>query len=85
MDASTRKSDPNLQPKRGYINPRAVRAACFAVLTICILISVFACILAIWDLTKADTLWRTVATCIVVSSGMMAFGVINLLYGPKDQ
>ena len=71
--------------KRGFINQRIVQAVSFAVLVICIIISVMACILAIWDFTKTDALWRTVATCIVVSGGMMAFGVINVLYGPKDK
>jgi len=52
---------------------------------LCIIISVIACILAIWDFTKTDALWRTVATCIVVSAGMMAFGVTNILFGPKDK
>jgi uncharacterized membrane protein YbhN (UPF0104 family) len=72
------------RPRRGFINPHFVRAISFAVLTICIIICVVSCILAIWDFTKTDALWRTVATCIVVSGGMMAFGVINMLYGPKE-
>jgi hypothetical protein len=71
-----------VKKKRGFINPHLVRAASFTVLTICIMICVVSCILAIWDFTKTDALWRTVATCVVISGGMMAFGVINLLYGP---
>ena len=71
--------------KRGFINPRLVRMVSFAVLTVCILICVVACILAIWDFTKTDALWRTVATCFVISGGMMAFGVINSLYGPPQE
>jgi hypothetical protein len=54
------------------------------IITLCLLISVIACILAIWDFTKQDTLWRTIATCLVIGGGMMAFGIINGLYGPKD-
>jgi uncharacterized membrane protein YbhN (UPF0104 family) len=76
---------PNIKvnvKRRGFIEPRIVRTVTFTVLTICIVICVVACILAIWDFTKTDALWRTVATCVVVSGGMMAFGVINLLYGP---
>ena len=57
----------------------------FTVLVICILISAVACILAIWDFTKTDALWRTVDTCIVVSGGMIAFGVTNILFGPRDK
>ena len=70
--------------RRGFINPHLVRMVSFTVLTVCIIICVVSCILAIWDFTKTDALWRTIATCIVVSGGMMAFGVINMLYGPKD-
>ena len=73
-----------IQKRRGFINPLLVRTVSFAVLTLCILICVVACILAIWDFTKTDALWRTVATCVVISGGMMAFGVINLLYGPPE-
>ena len=76
---------PTQKPqRRGFINPSLVRMVSFTVLTICIIICVVSCILAIWDFTKTDALWRTIATCIVVSGGMMAFGVINMLYGPKD-
>ena len=71
--------------RRGFINPHLVRTVSFSVLTICIIICVVACILAIWDFTKADALWRTVATCVVISGGMMAFGVINMLYGPPQE
>ena len=76
---------PQLPKKRGLINQRIVQVVSFTVLVICILISVIACILAIWDFTKTDALWRTVATCIVVSGGMMAFGVTNILFGPRDK
>jgi hypothetical protein len=71
--------------KKGFINPIAVKIVSFSVLVICIIISAIACILAIWDFTKDDVLWRTVATCFVVSGGMMAFGVVNNLYGTTDK
>ncbi len=74
---------PKLRP-RGLVNPEKVRMISFVTITICIIISVIACILAIWNFTKQDTLWRTVATCVVIAGGMMAFGIINGLYGPKE-
>lgn len=83
MDTPPQLPQLNKQ-KRGFINPRIVRTISFAVLTICIIICVVSCILAIWDFTKTDALWRTVATCVVVSGGMMAFGIINSLYGPPS-
>jgi len=75
---------PLKKQKRGFINPLLVRKISFSVLTVCIIICVVSCILAIWDLTKTDALWRTVATCVVISGGMMAFGIINSLYGPPS-
>lgn len=72
-------------PKRhGFVDCRKVRGITFVTITACIIISIIACILAIWDFTKQDTLWRTVATCAVIAGGMMAFGIINVLYGPKE-
>ena len=82
MDTS--QLPPALPQKRGFITRRIMRVISFTVLAICIANSVIASILAIWDFTKTDALWRTVATCIVVSGGMVAFGVVNSLYGSKD-
>jgi hypothetical protein len=84
MPMDTSQLPPALPQKRGFINRRIMRVISFTVLAICIAISVIASILAIWDFTKTDALWRTVATCIVVSGGMVAFGVVNSLYGSKD-
>jgi len=88
QQAETQIAPPPLQsqPKRrrGYINAETVRAISFGVITLCIIISVIACIMAIWEFAQSDVLWRTVATCIVISGGMMAFAVINGLYGPKE-
>lgn len=84
--SETTQNPPTIQRpgRRGLINPNQVKMLSFGVITMCIIISVIACILAIWDFTKQDTLWRTVATCVVIAGGMMAFGIINALYGPKE-
>lgn len=85
MDIETRAAAAAQRKQgRGLIRPSLVRGLSFATITACIIISVIACILAIWDFTKQDTLWRTVATCVVVAGGMMAFGVVNTLYGPRE-
>lgn len=75
---------PPRKKRRGLLSPEKVRWVSFVTITLCIIVSVVACILAIWDFTKQNTLWRTVATCIVMAGGMMAFGIINALYGPRD-
>lgn len=66
--------------KRGFLNPRLITKIAFWTTSACILIAVVACLLAIWDFAKTDVLWRTVATCVVVGGGMVAFYVINVIF-----
>ena len=84
MNTVTSNPPPINSRRRGFISPAKVKALSFFTITLCIIISVVSCILAIWDFTHKDSLWRTVATCLVISGGMMAFGIINALYGPKE-
>ncbi len=69
--------------KRGYINPRIVKGFSFFVITVCIVISVVATILAIWKFAETDVLWRTVATCFVVAAGAAIFAFANAVFGDK--
>ena len=68
---------------RGYIKPQAVKRFAFCVTTLCLVISVVACILAIWQFAQTDILWRTVATCFVVAAGVMIFAVVNTIFGDQ--
>jgi NO-binding membrane sensor protein with MHYT domain len=52
--------------------------------TVCIAIAVIASILAIWEFTGTDALWRTVATCVVVGAGTVAFSWLNTLFGGTE-
>ena len=70
---------------RGFLNPRRVMSFSFWITAICLFIAVGASILAIWEFTGTDALWRTVATCIVVGAGTLAFSLINSLFGVKDE
>jgi hypothetical protein len=70
---------------RGFLNPRRVTSFSFWTTTICLFIAVGASILAIWEFTGTDALWRTVATCIVVGTGTLAFSWINSLFGVRDE
>ena len=70
--------------RRGYINPRLVKGLAFFVITLCIIISVVASILAIWEFAATDVLWRTVATCLVVAAGMVTFSFSNAAFGDSD-
>ncbi len=66
--------------KRGFLNPRVVTKISFWTTSGCILVAVVACLLAIWQFTGTDVLWRTVATCAVIGGGMVAFYVINTIF-----
>jgi hypothetical protein len=50
----------------------------------CVLIAVVASILAIWNFSGTDVLWRTVASCAVIGSGTMAFSLVNGLFGSGE-
>ena len=66
--------------KRGFLSPRVVTKISFWTTSACILVAVVACLLAIWQFTGTDVLWRTVATCAVIGGGMIAFYVINTIF-----
>lgn len=70
---------------RGFLNPGKVRAFAFWVISACILISVVACIMAIWEFSERDALWRTIATCVVVAGGCGVFSVVNLSFGSSNE
>jgi hypothetical protein len=69
------------QSRRGYLNPSMVRSVSFWITSVCILIAVLASLLAIWKFAGTDILWRTVATCLVIGSGTVAFYWTNVLFG----
>jgi hypothetical protein len=52
---------------------------------ICILVAVLAAILAIWEFTGTDALWRTVATCVVIGAGTLTFSWVNMLFGLGEE
>jgi hypothetical protein len=70
---------------RGFLNPHVVRALSFWIITACIVVAVVATILAIWEFTKTDVLWRTVATCAVIGAGTLLFARVNGLFGLDDE
>ena len=70
--------------RRGYLAPQLVRACAFWTITVCVIISVTASILAIWEYTVTEVLWRTVATCVVIAAGTGAFALLNRWFGGVD-
>ena len=59
------------------VNPELVRIISFVVITISLVASTLLCILAIWDFTKSDAIWRAIATFIVVIISTAIFTVVN--------
>ncbi len=80
MPSDTARSFPETR-QRGFLNRRIVVAFSFWTTALCILVAVVASLLAIWQFTGTDVLWRTVATCVVVAGGSLAFSAINGLFG----
>lgn len=74
---------PRKKP-RGFLAPGKVRAFAFYIITLCIVVSVGAAVMAIWDFAKQDALWRTIATCIVVAGGCGIFAIVNLSFGSSS-
>ena len=71
--------------RRGFLNPGVVRGISFWTTSMCLLVAVAACLLAIWKFTGTDVLWRTVATCAVIGVGTIAFSWVNTAYGDPEQ
>ena len=71
----------DLEKKQGYLRVGAVKAFAFWTITLCVVVSVIASILAIWEFAGTDVLWRTVATCVVVGVGTGIFAFINNAFG----
>jgi hypothetical protein len=67
--------------RRGYVDHQRVVAVAFWVVSAAIVMAVLSAILAIWQFTGTDALWRTVATCVVIAAGMLAFTWLNMLLG----
>ena len=71
----------NSKSSRGYLAPGLVRRFAFWTITLCVMISVTASILAIWEYTVTEVLWRTVATCVVIAAGTGVFALLNQWFG----
>lgn len=65
------------QEMRGVINPTLVRSIAFVVITLSLVVCTVLCILAIWQFTESDAVWRAIATFIVVSVATGVFTFVN--------
>lgn len=65
------------QELKGVIEPKLVRAISFTVISISLVASTALCIWAIWQKEVVDTVWRAIATFIVVSVATGIFTFVN--------
>jgi uncharacterized membrane protein YqjE len=72
--------DSAIKPKReikGIVEPKLVRIISFTVITLSLVACTVLCILAIWQFTESDAVWRAIATFIVVSVATGIFTFVN--------
>jgi hypothetical protein len=82
LQMGTDSQQPTPLPRqRGFLNPEVVIAFSFWTTIVCIVVAVMTCVLAIWQFTGTDALWRTVATCAVVGGGATIFAWANRFFG----
>lgn len=62
---------------RGVVNPAFVRIISFSIITLSLVACTFLCIWAIWQNEVVDTVWRAIATFIVVSVATGIFTFVN--------
>ncbi len=65
------------QELKGVIEPKLVRTISFTIITISLVASTALCIWAIWQKEVVDTVWRAIATFIVVSVATGIFTFVN--------
>ncbi len=61
----------------GVVNPKVVRWIAFTVISVSLVVCTVLCILAIWQFTESDAVWRAIATFIVVSIATAIFTFVN--------
>jgi hypothetical protein len=80
-DHRLRETGSQEQRPKGFLNPRTIKLFSFTTMSICIVGSVFVSILAIWDFTKSDVWYRSLATLAVIAIGTLIFALVNEKFG----
>ncbi len=62
---------------RGIVEPKLVRTISFIIITVSLAASTTLCIWAIWQTEVYDTVWRAIATFMVVSVATGIFTFVN--------
>lgn len=69
---------------RGFLNPKVVKGVTFYIISACIILSVAASILAIWEYAKTDVFWRMIATFGVIAVGSAVFAFVNGIFHTNE-
>jgi hypothetical protein len=84
MEANEQSGQAAPARQRGYLDPGSVTGFVFYVVTACIAAGVVVSILAVWALIGDLTLWRALATCLIVALGAVFFAVVNLCFTARS-
>ncbi len=74
------KTEERIKPQRqlkGVVEPKLVRTISFIIITVSLVASTVLCVWAIWQTEVYDTVWRAIATFIVVSVATGIFTFVN--------
>lgn len=66
---------------RGVLPYRVIRVVAFAVISTAIFVCSFIALLAVWDFADRDTAWRALASLAIIAGAMVAFVVVNEVFG----
>ena len=69
----------------GFLNPKIVKGFSFYIISTCIISSVIASILAIWEYAKTDVFWRMIATFGVIALGSAIFAFVNGIFHVHEE
>lgn len=67
------------------LDQQVVRKGVFTIVSLCIVISLVAAVMAVWQFTGRDVLWRTIATSVLVAFAAIAFSMVNLAFGQDKE
>lgn len=62
---------------KGVVQPKLVRIISFVIITVSLVACTVLCILAIWQFTQSEAVWRAIATFIVVIMATAIFTFVN--------
>ena len=62
---------------KGVVQPKLVRIISFVIITGSLVACTVLCILAIWQFTQSEAVWRAIATFIVVIMATAIFTFVN--------